>query len=903
MREKRLDSERTLKEITDALLKPLQYASKDSFARLGSVKGLVALVERLCAEFENLKDPPDQWREGFSVIRGLFAGFDGLSIDGKSERILKALEVIAKSAQIPPSPPLLKGGDSIPSSPPLLKGGDSPPDPRLLARVSRKGGGLPPSSSALSNRESSVLPGPVLSNEKAPALSKVGAGVPRPRRVDIDIDAMLVACRTPLQYCKGIGPKLAERLREKGLATVEDALYFLPIRYEDRSSIKRIKDLVPGTNQTACGKVLAAGETRYGRRKVFEAAIGEPGEFLSAKWFNYRLSYMKSRLKLGSRVMLYGPVSRFGYQIEMVHPDVESLDDDSDGLITQIPPSPPFSMGGGGVVPVYSQIENFHQKTARKIIRAVVEGYADSVPSGVPDEVMRRHGLMDTASAFRSLHLPEILPGPDSPAKRALVFDELFVMELGMALRRASLKKEDGISLAAAGGRLAGLEDKLRALLPFKLTMAQEKVWAEIERDMVASHPMNRLIQGDVGSGKTVVALLAALRAVESGYQAAIMAPTEILSEQHYLTTHRYADSLGIKTLLITGSMKKAARKEALAAVAEGRVDLVIGTHALIQKDVEFARLGLVIIDEQHRFGVAQRAALRTKGADNVRPGLRPDVLIMTATPIPRTLCMTVFGDLDVSIIDELPPGRLPVETHLIKERDRARAYELLRSELEAGNQCYIVYPLVEESKELSLKDATRMSEHLQKDVFQEFKVGLLHGRMKAAEKEAVMREFKAGDIDVLVSTTVIEVGVDVPAATIMLIEHAERFGLAQLHQLRGRVGRGGKRSVCLLLAAWTHSEDTYRRLKVIEESQDGFRIAEEDLKLRGPGSFMSTQQAGMLDFRTAFALADLTILKKARDEAVRYLEKNPGLTGEGERIRKVLNSRWQGRLSLVETG
>ena len=802
----------------------------------------------LAAEFDTLKDPPKDWQSRFAAIRRLFADFEPLSVSEKAKRITEALALM----QIPPSPPCAlrlslapfsKGGVQIPA-PPLLKDGDSAP--------SSKG-------------------------EIA------------------DVDAMLAALATPLQYCKGIGPKLGERLGEKGLLSVEDVLYFLPLRYEDRSSIKKIKDLVPGVNQTVCAKVLAAGETRYGRRKVFEAAIGEAGEFVSAKWFNYRLSYMKARLKLGQAVMLHGPVTRFGYQLEMIHPDVEIVDDGEAGQP---------SVGLSAVMPVYSQIENFHQKTARKIVRSVVEEYAHKSVGGLPDDVIKRHRLMDIGAAFCALHLPTAVPVADSSAKKSLVFDELFVMELGLAMRRAQLKREDGIAHTGHGGRLTRLEEALRGLLPFKLTAAQEKALAEIKQDMAVPHPMNRLIQGDVGSGKTIVAFMAVLRTIESGCQAAIMAPTEILAEQHYLTIHRYADGLGIKTALITGSMKKAARIEALSAVNSGSVDLIIGTHALIQKGVDFARLGLVIIDEQHRFGVAQRAALRTKGADNVRKGASPDVLIMTATPIPRTLCMSVFGDLDVSIIDELPPGRIPVETHIIKERDRVRAYELLRAELESGNQCYIVYPLVEESKELSLKDATSMSEHLQRDVFAEFKVGLLHGRMKASEKEGVMREFKAKKIDVLVSTTVIEVGVDVPSATAMLIEHAERFGLAQLHQLRGRVGRGGKRSVCLLLAAWTPSEDTFRRLKVIEESQDGFRIAEEDLKIRGPGSFMSTQQAGAPDFRTSFALADLTILKKARDEALKYIAHNPALQGlEGERIKKVLKARWEGRLALAEIG
>jgi ATP-dependent DNA helicase RecG len=429
---------------------------------------------------------------------------------------------------------------------------------------------------------------------------------------------------------------------------------------------------------------------------------------------------------------------------------------------------------------------------------------------------------------------------------------------------------------------------------------------------MASPHPMNRLIQGDVGSGKTMVSFIAALNAIESGFQAAIMAPTEILVEQHYLTTHAFADALGVKSVLLTSSTPRAERVRTLKAVEKGEVDLVIGTHALIQKDVEFNSLGLAVVDEQHRFGVVQRAALKKKGFNErgtepearTGEGLSPDVLVMTATPIPRTLSMTVFGDLDVSIIDELPPGRRPVQTRLMRERDRERAYATIKGELEKGGQAYIVYPLVEESEELSLKDATNMKEHLAKDIFADYNVALLHGRMKGAEKEQIMRAFKGKDIDILVATTVIEVGVDVPGATVMLVEHAERFGLAQLHQLRGRVGRGTRGGTCLLLAAYTGSEDTWRRLKVMEQTTDGFRIAEEDLKIRGPGDFIGTRQSGLPDFRVQDALGDLTLLKKAREEAFSLLERDPELASqEAVCIKEVLKVRWKGRLELAEVG
>ncbi len=700
---------------------------------------------------------------------------------------------------------------------------------------------------------------------------------------------MLSKLSTPLEFVKGIGPKLAERLAKKGLTTVEQMLYFLPIRYEDRRNIKKIKELTPGAAEVTAGEVAAQGETRYGRRKVYEMAVTDGSGILKVKWFNYKLSYMSGRYKTGTRLLIFGVVSNYGHQKEMIHPDIEVIDA-ADTAPTD-----------KGIVPVYSQVDNFHQKTIRKIVRGVVEGYSEFAVGGLPGAVTESCGLYTLKEAFTEAHMPS--GGVPELAKKSLVFDELFLLELGLALKRRELKKEHGISFSSPAGRFTGLEEKLKSLLPFRLTGAQEKALAEIKKDMDSPHPMNRLIQGDVGSGKTIVSLIAALKAVEAGYQAAIMAPTEILSEQHYLTTHRYSDSLGVRTLLLTGKMPRAERKAALALIKEGGADLVIGTHALIQKDVDFNRLGLAVIDEQHRFGVVQRGALKKKSFGSDRD-IAPDILIMTATPIPRTLSMTVFGDLDVSIIDELPPGRKPVHTKILREAGRLKAYETVRKEVAAGSQCYIVYPLVEESEELSLKDATRMQAHLAKDIFPEFTVGLLHGRMKSAEKEAVMRDFKERRVDILVSTTVIEVGVDVPNATVMLVEHAERFGLAQLHQLRGRVGRGEKKSFCLLLAAWTRNEDTYRRLKVMEATEDGFRIAEEDLNIRGPGDFLGTRQAGLPDFRTSGALNDLSLLKRAREEAFKFLEADPLLKGpEAERIKLVLKARWAGRLELAEIG
>ncbi|WKZ31636.1 MAG: ATP-dependent DNA helicase RecG [Thermodesulfobacteriota bacterium] len=706
----------------------------------------------------------------------------------------------------------------------------------------------------------------------------------------VEAEKRLMELKTPLSFVKGIGPKLAERLAKKGLTTVEDLLYFLPIRYEDRSRLKRIRELTPGLSESTTGEVLAIGEARYGRRRVLEMAVGDGSDILKVKWFNFG-PHIKKRFRNGQKLIVFGQVSAFGGRKEMVHPDIELVEENE---VAGAAGPDDF----GRIVPVYSQVENFHQKTIRKIVRSVVDDYGGKTVAGVPSGVSERHGLMGLGPAMREAHLPSGA-GTALLAKKSLAFDELFLLETGLALRRASIKKERGISFRA-GGRL---ERGLRKILPFTLTGAQERTLSEIRKDMAASHPMNRLIQGDVGSGKTVVSLLASLMAVECGFQAAIMAPTEILAEQHYLFTRKYAEPLGLKPVLLTGSARKSERERLLRSVSDGGADLVIGTHALIQKDVEFKKLGLAVIDEQHRFGVVQRGILKKKGF-GAGEGLSPDILIMTATPIPRTLSMTVFGDLDVSIIDELPPGRKPVHTKVLREKERQSAYETVKREIASGGQAYIVYPLVEESKELSLRDATNMRAHLEKDVFRDCRVGLLHGRMKSDEKEAVMKDFKSGKIDILVSTTVIEVGVDVPNASVMLIEHAERFGLAQLHQLRGRVGRGERKSFCLLIAGWTNSEDTYKRLKVMEETNDGFRIAEEDLKIRGPGDFLGTRQAGLPDFRTDGALSDLKLLKTAREEANDYLRSNPGLKGpEGEVIRRVLKARWQDRLELAEIG
>ncbi len=697
--------------------------------------------------------------------------------------------------------------------------------------------------------------------------------------------------QAPILELRGVGPKLAEKLKKKGLNTIFDLLFFLPRRFEDRTRLVRIRDLTAGESAQVVAVVAAAGEGGYGRRKIFEVVVDDGSALLHLKWFHYRGAYTK-RFTPGKKLRVYGHVSRSGYSraMEIIHPDIEFLNDkDTDAVVQE------------GIVGIYSEVEGVHQKTLRRIITETVKKYAPLAPGGVPPEVLTKNGLLDLPSALLEAHFPKKMPDVDKgaaavPAMRALAFDELFLLESSLGIKRGEQRKERGLR-SYYENKGGGLEGDLRSMLTFSLTKAQERVIREIKGDMAGSSPMNRLLEGDVGSGKTIVSLIAALLAVDCGLQAAVMAPTSLLAEQHYETINSFAARLGLRTCLLLGGMAAKERRGRIKEIREGKAQIIVGTHALIQKDVEFAALGLVVIDEQHRFGVKQRAELGRKGLDN-RP---PDVLVMTATPIPRTLSMTVFGNLEVSVLDELPPGRTPVKTSLIGETRRNKAYRLIRKEVDKGAQAYIVYPLVEESEELDLRDATREKVRLETEVFSGLRVALVHGRMSPADKDSVMRAFRDGDVDILVSTTVIEVGLDVPRATVMLIEHAERFGLAQLHQLRGRVGRGEREAYCLLMKNTFTGEDSFRRLRVMEETTDGFRIAEEDLKIRGPGDYLGERQSGLADFRFAWALMDYELVKAAKSAAEAFAAESKGLTrGAGPLVAAALKARWSDRLELA---
>jgi ATP-dependent DNA helicase RecG len=697
----------------------------------------------------------------------------------------------------------------------------------------------------------------------------------------------------PIQFIKGVGPNRAQMLGRLGIETIGDALALLPRRYEDRTNLKPIHSLQVGTQETFEGTILVSGSSRTGRgKRLYEIIVGDATGTIRCLWFQFHEAYMRQRHRTGQRAIVTGEIRinpYAGHRKEVHHPDLEILDADE---------REPLHVGR--IVPVYPATEGLHQKTLRTVLKRVVEEYVDQVPDGLPTALRERLGLMVASQALREVHFPS--PGADlealnswsSAAHRRLVFEEFFLLELGLALRqRETAIEQRGVAYRGTGE----LATRLRSRLPFRLTAAQERVVEEIFANMRRPHPMNRLLQGDVGSGKTIVALLAMLLAIESGFQAAIMAPTEILAEQHYLTMQRLVEPLGVRVTLLTSALKGSRRRGLLGAIAAGQVDLIVGTHALIQEGVAFQALGLAVIDEQHRFGVLQRATMKRKGYS-------PDVLVMTATPIPRTLAMTVYGDLEVSIIDELPPGRLPVITKLCYDSRRAESYELMRRELRQGRQVYVVYPLVEESEKIDLRAATAMAAQLQREVFGEFRVGLLHGRLKSDQKEQIMRIFVGGELQVLVSTTVIEVGVDVPNASIMLVEHAERFGLAQLHQLRGRVGRSHHQAYCLLMADFPMSEEAKQRLRALTESHDGFVIAEKDLEIRGPGEFLGTRQSGLPELRVAHLLRDQRVLVEARREAFALVADDPQLAlPEHATLRQALLHRWQQKFELMHVG
>jgi len=687
----------------------------------------------------------------------------------------------------------------------------------------------------------------------------------------------------PIQYIKGVGPRRARLLSRLNIKTAGDALYYLPYRYEDRRNIKKIAHLSYGRMETATGRIVSMEVVKLPKSKfsVFELIISDGTGLLRGKWFNQ--PYMKRHFEKGQNVILSGVVKHTyrGTGFEMDNPEYEFVDEDNDDLIHT-----------SRIVPVYRTTAGLSVRVLRGIMFNVLNTCIDDIRDPLPEEIRLRHSLPDLRESIYNCHFPghetdiESLNMGISDYQRRLSFDELMNLALGIAIMKKGEKRQPGIAFNPEGKLVSDLLKRLK----FKLTAAQERVFSEILHDMKQPYPMNRLLQGDVGCGKTVIALMAMLTAVECGYQAAMMAPTEILAEQHYINIHRLVEDLGLCICLLTGSGKE----RPLGDIASGSINIIVGTHALIQEGVRFRKLGLVVIDEQHRFGVMQRALLRKKAHN-------PDVLVMTATPIPRTLSMTLYGDLDYSVIDELPAGRRPVITQLFTDKQKQMIYQAISTEIKKGRQVYVVYPVIEESEGSDLKSAIIGKTALER-IFPDFRVGLIHGRMKPAEREAVMTSFKNKGIDILVSTTVIEVGVDVPNATMMLIVHAERFGLSQLHQLRGRVGRGGSQSYCLLLAYEPFSEDARRRLDIMVKSNDGFRIAEEDLEIRGPGEFFGTRQSGMPDLRIANIMRDARLLEIARKEALNIVDSDPDLKGSPE-LKRTVEGFWEGKAEIFRTG
>jgi ATP-dependent DNA helicase RecG len=735
---------------------------------------------------------------------------------------------------------------------------------------------------------------------------------------------------TPVKYVKGVGPRIAELLAGKGIHSVGDLLHYLPFRYEDRLNPRGISELRAGEMATVIGEVRNSGLFSTKRMPIFQLTVGQGRARLRCMWFN--ATYLRDKFKPGQMIALYGKVEedQRSHELQIVQPQFEILGDPSDDSESGAEKKAAESLEIGRIVPIYESIGQgrLTPRWFRRAIRTALDNLTPDLLDPIPAAVRAHLGLISPRSAFWNVHWPE--PGESfedlqssrTPAHIRLIFDELFFVELGLELKRRQQKAQTGIAFRLDSGVRAAI----KKILPFHPTTAQKRVLKEIAEDMQKPYPMRRLLQGDVGSGKTIVGFEAAIIAIENGYQVALMAPTEILAQQHYFSARRILENAGYRIVLLTGSVEADRKREIRRHIAQGNAQLVIGTHALLEEKVEFAKVGLVIVDEQHRFGVMQRLKLMRKSGDGVEetrvgtgafagaaeqgsaaPAVcpEPDVLVMTATPIPRTLALTLYGDLDLSVLDELPPGRTPIVTKCVSDDQSPKVWDFVRKQVGAGHQAYVVYPVIAENEENEIKAAVKMYRELSGKIFADLKVGLLHGRLDADLKDQVMRMFQKGELQILVATTVIEVGVDVPNATVMVIEHAERFGLAQLHQLRGRIGRGAAKSYCILMTGGKISEEGQRRLDAMVKTNDGFKIAELDLELRGPGEFFGTRQAGLPSFRVANIIRDVQLLEAAKREAAAVLA-GPNAEISTEEISRALvhmRALWQHTYGLVEVG
>ena len=734
---------------------------------------------------------------------------------------------------------------------------------------------------------------------------------------------------TAVQYVKGIGPRLSEILAAKGIHTVDDLLHYLPFRYEDRLNPRGIAELRAGEMATVIAEVRTSGLFRTRRMPIFQMTAGQGRARLKCIWFN--AAYLRDKFQPGQMIALYGRVEDNRGEMRLVQPQFEIISDgegEAEQKVAEL-------LEIGRIVPIYESAGQgrLTSRWFRRIIHAALENLTPELLDAIPGAVRKRLNLLPPREALWKVHWPEAgeslqdLQASRTPAHVRMIFEELFFIELGLELKRREQKAQTGIAFRL--NRV--VREAIKKILPFHPTAAQKRALKEIAEDMGKLSPMRRLLQGDVGSGKTLVAFEAAIIAIENGYQVALMAPTEILAQQHYFSARRILEPSGYRIVLLTGSLEEDRKRETRRHIAQGNAQLIIGTHALIEQRVEFAKLGLVIVDEQHRFGVLQRSKLMRKSGEGgagdayvetgghvgagapARPVERsstttaaePDVLVMTATPIPRTLALTLYGDLDISVLDEMPPGRTPIITRRVGDERSDEVWQFVRKQVTAGHQAYVVYPVIEENEETELKAAMKMYGELSKKVFPDLRVAVLHGRMEPELKEQVMRLFQKGELSILVSTTVIEVGVDVPNAAVMVIEHAERFGLAQLHQLRGRIGRGAAKSYCILMTGGKVSEEGERRLDAMVRTTDGFQIAELDLELRGPGEFFGTRQAGLPSFQVASLIRDRDLLELAKKEAGAVLSGPNSEISQGEidHALKQMRTRWQKTYGLVEVG
>ena len=656
-----------------------------------------------------------------------------------------------------------------------------------------------------------------------------------------------------VRYVKGVGPKRSEALLRVGVETVEDLFYYFPRRYEDRSHFIALKDIQPGQFFTVKGEVLTTGLKRIKRMTIVEMALGDESGFVYATWFNQ--PYLKRQFNVGDTVILSGKVDFYNNRLQFNSPDYEVLSKSQEDTIHT-----------GRIVPIYPLTEGLGQRGMRRAMKELLDGHSRELQDFLPAELKERLDLVPLREAVQNVHFPEDADSLDK-ARRRLIFEEFFVFEIALLKR---IRRDRSALKAPVLSGFQNMAEEFNAKLPFKLTASQLEVLGEIAKDAASSAPMRRLLQGDVGSGKTVVAAFLLAAAARNRYQSVLMAPTEVLAEQHYQTLTRFLGPMNLKVALITGSTEEKEKAELLADLRSGRIDVTVGTHALIQEGIRFAKLGAVVIDEQHKFGVRQRAVL-------LSGELRPHLLVMTATPIPRTLGLTLYGDLDISTIRELPSGRIPVQTFWITKAREQEVLQRVKEKVMQGDQAYIIFPLIDETEKMDLQAAASEFEKFRKGIFAGVEIGLIHGRLSRWDKERVMKDFREGRVKVLVSTSLIEVGIDNPNAALMVIEHAERFGLSQLHQLRGRIGRGTKESFCFLFGD-PQTDDGKKRLRILTKTTDGFKIAEEDLILRGPGDFLGTRQSGAPLFKIGDLVRDGDLLRLARKEAMWLIDKDPEL-------------------------